>query len=97
MSDSWETMRKAKEDQYFMKENEQALKRLQSRSTEKPRLSPVSGQPMKQVTLMGIVIDQCEQSGGIWLDNGELDALIEASNEKEKGLFANLFKGLISK
>ena len=99
MNDSWEDMRKAKEDQYFSKENEAALARLKARASasEKPRLSPISGKPMKQVTLMGVVIDQCEETGGIWLDNGELDALIKASATKEEGLFASLIKGLISK
>jgi hypothetical protein len=97
MTDSWDEMRKAKEEQYFQKENEHALERLNERKSQKPRLSPITGKPMRQVTLMGTVIDKCEDSGGIWLDNGELEALIKASEAKEHGLFASLFKGLVSK
>ncbi len=97
MSDSWDEMRKAKEEQYFMKENQEALIRLKARSGDKPRLSPVTGKPMKQVTLMGVLIDQCEETGGVWLDNGELEELIKASNSKEEGVFASLFKGLLPK
>lgn len=97
MSDSWDEMRRAKEEQYFHNQNEAALKRLSDRAAEKPRLSPVTGKPMKQVTLMGTVIDQCEESGGIWLDKGELEELIKASGTGETGLFSSLIKGLISK
>ena len=100
MTDSWDAMRKAKEEQYFLKQNESALKRIKEREKEKPRLSPITGKPMVQKTLMGVVIDQCEESRGIWLDNGELEALIEASNAsevQEKGLFSNLLKGLLGR
>ena len=84
--DSWDSRRKALEDQFFNKENEAALKRLSERKGgEQPRPSPVTGKPMKPVTLMGVVIDQCEDTGGIWLDAGELEALISASNTAEKG------------
>jgi len=81
MSDSWEKMRRAKEDEYFEKENSQALKRLKSRDSEKPRLSPITGEPMEQLTMMGVVIDRCPTSGGIWLDAGELEQIIKASSD----------------
>ena len=96
MSDTWDEMRRAKEDQYFSKENEEALKRIKLRKAEdKPRLSPITGKPMKQVTLMGVVIDQCDDSGGIWLDRGELEQLNKAAAKQESSIFSNLFRGLI--
>lgn len=39
-------------------------------------LSPISGEPMKQVVREGIEIDVCPTTGGIWLDKGELEKLI---------------------
>lgn len=39
-------------------------------------LSPISGEPMKQVIREGIEIDVCPTTGGIWLDKGELEKLI---------------------
>ena len=38
--------------------------------------SPIDGSPMKQVTRLGIEIDVCQTSGGIWLDKGELEKMI---------------------
>lgn len=32
---------------------------------------------MKQVTKFGIVIDYCPKSGGVWLDKGEIEKLVE--------------------
>ena len=93
MNDSWDDMRRAKEEQYFQKENEAALKRLTEENRKKPRLSPITGKPMKQVTMMGVNIDQCEESGGIWLDQGELEALVTASQKQSSPGF---IQGLIS-
>ena len=39
-------------------------------------LSPISGEPMRQVIREGIEIDVCPTTGGIWLDKGELEKLI---------------------
>ena len=83
MSDSFNERRKAQEEEFFKKQNEAALKRLQEREAEKPRVSPVSGEPMEQIQYMGVVIDKCPASGGIWLDEGELEQIIEAVQHKE--------------
>ena len=39
--------------------------------------SPVSREPMLVLELTGVEIDYCPESGGIWLDTGELEALFE--------------------
>ena len=85
---SWDDMRRAKEGSYFEKKNREALERLKKKSEEeKPRPSPITGKPMEQVVLNGVVIDRCAESGGIWLDAGELEELIDAAKaaEAEKG------------
>lgn len=98
MNDSWDEMKKAKEDQYFHKLNQEAMERLRERNAEeKPRLSPISGNPMVQETIFGIVIDRCPESGGIWLDAGELEELIEKAREQndgERSLFDSFFSYL---
>jgi len=38
--------------------------------------SPIDGAPMKQIHRYGIEIDICTASGGIWLDKGELEKLM---------------------
>lgn len=98
MSKSWDDMRKAKEESYFDKKNREALERLAKKQEEgKPRLSPITGEEMKQEVLNGVVIDRCSTSGGIWLDAGELEELIEAAlsedKEQREGV-AGFLKGL---
>lgn len=83
MSNIWDEKRRASEEAFFKKENEAALKRLSERQEDSPRLSPVSGEPMQQLMYMGVVIDKCPTSGGIWLDDGELEHIIEALKKKE--------------
>ena len=98
MTNSWDDMRKAKEESYFDKKNREALERLaKKKEEEKPRLSPITGTPMVQEVLNGVVIDRCESSGGIWLDAGELEELIEAAKSDESNVFLNFFKGLKGK
>ncbi len=81
MSNSWDEMRKAKEDSYFAKKDAEALKRIaESQGAEKPRSSPVTGELMEKVVMNGIVVDRCPTSGGIWLDKGELEHIIAALN-----------------
>jgi len=93
MSDSWNDMKRAKEEEFFDRQNREALERLKTRSGSKPRLSPVTGEPMEQVSLMGVAIDRCPKSGGIWLDAGELELLIKASTESKDQGWAESFLG----
>jgi len=84
-NDSWNDMKKAKEESYFDRKNREALERLAQKKDEKPRLSPITGKPMEQVAMHGVVIDRCPESGGIWLDKGELEQLITASKDQNEG------------
>lgn len=56
-------------------------------------LSPISGEPMKQVIREGIEIDVCPTTGGIWLDKGELEKLIallmKSASESSEGTDRN--------
>ncbi len=95
MSNPLDKARKAKEESYFDKKNKEALERLtKKKEANKPRLSPITGKEMEQEVLSGVVIDRCAESGGIWLDAGELEQLIEAS-EKDSNSMLSSFKKLI--
>ncbi|RME58502.1 MAG: hypothetical protein D6780_06615 [Candidatus Dadabacteria bacterium] len=84
MEDIWKKREKAKEEEYFRKLNEKALERIRARS--KARLSPITGKPMETKNIMGVVVDYCPDSGGIWLDKGELEEIIKRIEQaKEKG------------
>ena len=101
MSDSWDDMRKAKEEAFFKKQNDEAVQRLKARENEEPRLSPISGKPMEQVTYMGVVIDRCKESGGVWLDKGELDEIMrtikDQNGESKKEGWIDSFFDYLSK
>lgn len=75
MSDSWDERRRAQEDGFFDKANKEALARLAQKQAQGHRMSPATGKPMEQLTVMGVVIDRCPESGGIWLDAGELEQI----------------------
>lgn len=43
--------------------------------------SPIDGSPMKQINRFGIEIDVCPTTGGVWLDKGELEKLMQMIRE----------------
>jgi|GEM_PF-2549439 Uncharacterized protein conserved in bacteria len=40
-------------------------------------LCPLCGEPLRAVERQGVELDHCQQCGGFWLDQGELDSLIQ--------------------
>jgi Zn-finger nucleic acid-binding protein len=86
MTDSFDERRKAQEEGFFEKANKEALARLARRQSDARRLSPATGSPMQQITTLGIVIDYCPTSGGVWLDAGELEQLASAVAEIQPSL-----------
>ena len=92
--DSWEDRRKAQEESYFEKENALALQRISKRPHTEPRKSPITGKPMEQITVMGVVVDRCPDSGGVWLDNGELEEIMkhaQGGESKMTSFFSKIF------
>jgi hypothetical protein len=93
MTDAFDERRKAQEESYFDKENKRKLEDLAKRTE---RLSPITGKPMVQEEIMGVTIDRCVDSGGIWLDAGELEELLGKSKEpQEDGFFTRFLAGII--
>lgn len=81
---AWKNLLIAKEESYFKKQNDEALARINKRKdSNKVRLSPVSGNALKECTIHGIVVDICKDSGGIWLDAGELEEILKKSAENK--------------
>jgi hypothetical protein len=100
MSNSWDEMRKAKEDSFFEEKNKEALNRLAQKQEEKVRPSPITGEPMEQIIVHGVVVDRCPTTGGIWLDAGELEQIVgdmKAKEASEAGWLSTFFTELKSK
>ena len=83
MNDSFKKRGKAQEESFFEKQNRLALERMKQQSEDKPRPSPITGEPMDRITIMGVVVDKCPSSGGIWLDDGELEEILRISKEED--------------
>lgn len=93
-----------KEQEYFHREEMERLKRLrdehrrQQEVVERQKLKdlhfmhcPKCGVEMATTAMHGIEVEVCPGCGGIYLDAGELDRVLE---EQERGGFASALAGL---
>jgi phage FluMu protein Com len=81
MSNAWDDMKKAKEDQYFMQKDKKILDKKHE-DLEKEEFEahfknrcPKCGDNLKEENFHGVNIDRCTSCNGIWLDDGELEQL----------------------
>ena len=95
----WKKMKDAKEEEFFRDRNKAALQRIAKRETEEtPRNSPVTGEEMAKKTIMGVVVDVCPETGGIWFDGGELEQILHQAEEfDDSGEFLSDFLKALSK
>ena len=79
---SWNKNKRAQEEDFFAREEREALKKLSGKKEAKPVLqSPVSSMPMITKEVYGVKIEECPESGGMWLNKGDLEAIIEAASK----------------
>jgi hypothetical protein len=79
-----ETMRlveKAKEDIYFAERDRELLEKLRSQlqrtaPAKVPHTCPKCPGKLEGYTFEGVALDRCDECGGIWLDRGELEAIV---------------------
>ena len=80
-----ETMRlleKAKEDIYFAERDRELIEKLRSqlKKTSREEASrvacPKCPGKLESYTFQGVVLDRCSECEGMWLDRGELEAII---------------------
>ena len=95
MSNAWDDMKKAKEDQYFMQKDKEILDK-KHKDLEKEEFKahfknrcPKCGEGLKEEDFHGVNIDRCISCNGIWLDDGELDQL--SDSEKAVSWFDKLW------
>ena len=88
MSNAWDDMKKAKEDQYFMNKDKEILDKkhheleLEEFVKSFKNHCPKCGEKLEEISFHGVNIDKCPSCKGIWLDEGELDALKNEENAK---------------
>ena len=54
---------------------------------------PKDGQELVTVRMSGVSVDTCGACGGMWLDAGELDQVMENSDTGPIGRLRRIFKG----
>jgi uncharacterized protein len=97
VANKWDERKKAKEDEYFVKQERELLAKMKAKQEAEAKeeaakkaasmLCPKCGEPLKERSFQKILIDQCVGCNGIWLDAGELDQLAEKENSGWLGKF----------
>ena len=86
MSDIFEDRRKGLEEEYFRRQDQQALEKLREKIAvaEQAKAAGTSSMEcprcdghLKESSFEGVTIDTCEKCAGVWLDSGELQQLTQ--------------------
>jgi hypothetical protein len=96
-----ETMRlveRAKEDIYFAERDRELLEKLRSQlhkveAAEASRSCPKCGGALEGYTFEGFALDRCHDCGGIWLDRGELEAIVRKISRGPLGAWLDQLAG----
>ena len=90
MSNGMDDRRKALEDEYFRRKDQEAIEKLRAKLAVSQEAKAAGTSSMKCPRCDGnlkenkfeeIMIDTCDKCGGVWLDSGELEQL--TAKEKE--------------
>ena len=81
MAEIFDDRRKALEEEYFRRKERELLDKLRREAVAEAeakgqaggRQCPLGHGVLTEETRGSVVIDRCEQCGGIWLDRGELE------------------------
>lgn len=97
MSESWDDRKKALEEDYFRRKEQEAIERMrQKREAEKAKAStlacPKCDGTLLEINQAGVLIDRCNKCEGIWLDKGELEHLTQGEGEESAGWLRRLLK-----
>lgn len=93
MSDAWDERRRALEEEYFRKKDQEAVEKLRAQRAAReaqtaPLLCPRCDGTLAEVALEDVLIDRCTKCNGVWLDAGELERLTD--HEQPGGWFARI-------
>ena len=84
MPDAMDERRRGLEEEYFNRKNKEAIEKLRAKLkvAEEAKAAGTSSMQcprcdgaLKETKFEEILIDICEQCGGVWLDSGELEQL----------------------
>ena len=69
MANAWDERKKALEEEYFRKKEQEALDKLKEGAAKDACLGhcPKCGEAIEPITFHGVPMDRCPGCGGIWL------------------------------
>jgi hypothetical protein len=91
------------EDEYFARLDAEIIKKQQAErlkaATAAERKShymrcPKCGADLETIERHGVSIDRCNECGGVWLDNGELDLILQHA---DPGFFGRVFGNFLGR
>ena len=93
MSDAWDDRKKAMEEEYFRRKDQEAIEKLrQERARAESEAvalrCPKCDGTLSEITFEDVQIDRCSSCNGVWLDAGELERLTD--KEEETGWLSRL-------
>ncbi|HVF50874.1 MAG TPA: zf-TFIIB domain-containing protein [Pyrinomonadaceae bacterium] len=103
MSDAFDNRRKGLEEEYFRRQDREALEKLRAKRAAEggperavaadaaARTCPLGHGALTEIAFEDVFIDRCEQCLGVWLDAGELQHLTQ--REEGGSWFGRLFGG----
>ena len=93
-----------KEDEYFLKLEAEKVKKLRTdldkkRKDENKKFHkeahwmkcPKCGSDLVELNYQNVMVDECKECKGIWLDHGELELLVKGEAKMTKGFLDKLF------
>lgn len=77
MTDAWNDRKKALENEYFHKKEQEVLAKMKQAEIEASSLGhcPKCGKVIEPITFHGVPLDQCTNCGGVWLGPNDLKVL----------------------
>ncbi|HKP86879.1 MAG TPA: zf-TFIIB domain-containing protein [Blastocatellia bacterium] len=96
MSESWNDRKKALEEDYFRRKEQEAVEKMRAKREADQAKASATGCPKCDGTLVeinhdGVLVDRCDKCEGVWLDKGELERLTE--REENTGWLRRLIGG----
>ena len=93
MSDAFDERRRGLEEEYFHRNNMEAIEKLREKmkvaaqakaAGTSSMLCPRCDGSLKESKFEEVLINTCEKCGGVWLDSGELEQLAKKHKLKPK-------------
>ncbi|HXG91524.1 MAG TPA: zf-TFIIB domain-containing protein [Blastocatellia bacterium] len=104
MSDIWDDRKKSLEEEYFRRQEQEAIarmrakreaERLQREAEGKVLACPKCDGSLVEINYENIMIDRCDKCNGVWLDAGELEQL--SKREESSGFLSRMWQSISGK